>query len=112
MSTAGGAGIGGGKRAKDKGGYGGNITISSGSKVVATSYDYGEAQDLVNRLDGYIDHSGMKTDDTAYAGGIVSMVSFLIDLFDNDLYGTGIGGGYHGGAGTITISDSKVTAVP
>lgn len=60
-----GAGIGGGKRAKDKGGYGGNITISSGSKVVATSSDYGEAQDLVNRLDGYIDHSGMKTDDIA-----------------------------------------------
>ena len=60
-----GAGIGGSKRAKDKGGYGGNITISSGSKVVATSSDYGEAQDLVNRLDGYIDHSGMKTDDIA-----------------------------------------------
>ena len=76
MSTAGGAGIGGGKRAKDKGGYVGNITISSGSKVVATSSDYGEAQDLVNRLDGYIDHSGMKTDDTAYAGGIVSIGAF------------------------------------
>ena len=57
-------------------GYGGNITISSGSKVVATSSDYGEAQDLVNRLDGYIDHSGMKTDDTAYAGGIVSIGAF------------------------------------
>lgn len=75
MATAGGAGIG-GKRAKDKGGYVGNITISSGSKVVATSSDYGEAQDLVNHLDGYIDHSGMKTDDTAYAGSIVSIGAF------------------------------------
>ena len=109
-STAGAAGIGGGKRVDKKGGHGGNISISNGSNVVATSSNYGQAQDFINQMDGYISNTKMKTDDSAYAAGIVSLVSFLVDLFDDDLSGTGIGGGYNGSAGTITISDSVVTA--
>ncbi|MBR0414960.1 MAG: hypothetical protein IJI67_07815 [Clostridia bacterium] len=108
--SAGGAGIGGGKRYKDRGGYGGNITIRSQANVVATSLSYGTAQDYVNRLNECIANSKMKLDDTAYGGGIASVISFLIEWFQDDLSGTGIGGGYNGSAGTISISDSKVTA--
>ena len=108
--SAGGAGIGGGKRYEGKGGDGGNITIHSHANVVATSLSYGTAQDYVNRLDECIANSKIKLDDSAYGAGAAALISFLIEWFQSDLSGAGIGGGYEGSAGTISISDSTVTA--
>lgn len=109
-STAGGAGIGGGRRSDNCGGYGGNITISSGANVVATSSSCKKSQDLINQLNGYISRTPMKSDASTYSVGAVAIVSWLIELFDYEISGAGIGGGYNSNAGTITISDSTVIA--
>ena len=80
MATAGGAGIG-GKRAKDKGGYVGNITISSGSKIVATSSDYGEAQDLVNHL-AVLEDTGLFKDPVCQCAFSVVDVRYNAEIAD------------------------------
>ena len=108
-STAGGAGIGGGKCDSNTGGYGGNITISD-STVVATSSEYEEAQAFKDTLNRCIGNSKMKTDATAFADSAVSMIALLVDLFDDNNSGTGIGGGTGGDAGTITLINSDITA--
>ena len=108
-STAGGAGIGGGKRDSNTGGHGGNITISD-STVVATSSEYEEAQAFKDTLNRCIGNSKMKTDATAFADSAVSMIALLVDLFDDNNSGAGIGGGTGGDAGTITLINSDITA--
>ena len=108
-STAGGAGIGGGKRDSNTGGHGGNITISD-STVVATSSEYAQAQAFKDTLNRCIGNSKMKTDATAFADSAVSLVAILVDLFDDNNSGTGIGGGTGGDAGTITLINSDITA--
>ncbi|MBE6818099.1 MAG: hypothetical protein E7517_04735 [Ruminococcaceae bacterium] len=108
--SAGGAGIGGGKYYSGAGGYGGDIKICSGANVVATSYNYGSAQDYINRMNECISSSKIKTDGSAYGSSVASLITFLIEWFQSNISGCGIGGGYGGGAGKITISDSKVIA--
>ena len=108
-STAGGAGIGGGKRDSSTGGYGGNITITD-SMVVATSSEYAEAQAFKDTLNRCIGNSKMKTDASAFADSSVSLIALLVDLFDDNNSGTGIGAGADGDVGTITLTNSDITA--
>ena len=108
--SAGGAGIGGGKYYSGAGGYGGDIKICSGANVVATSYSYGSAQDYINRMNECISGSKIKTDASAYGSSVASLITFLIEWFQSNISGCGIGGGYGGGAGNIIISGSKVIA--
>ena len=103
-ASAWGAGIGGGKE-----GNGGEITITN-STVTATSSNYGSAEDFLQAFDKATSKLGMKTNDQAYADAAVGVITLLIDLFDTDYSGAGIGGGHQGSGGTIKIINSTVEA--
>ena len=106
ISTAGGAGIGSGK----EGGTGGNIVIKDAA-VVAGSSNFSDSESLVNRM-----HNSVMVlrnppiGNNINVGAAIQTIAWLIDIFDTDYSGAGIGGGHKSGVDSISITNSEVVA--
>ena len=105
-STTGGAGIGGGCE-----GNNGTVNISgANTKVTATSETYKNGQAWSDAMEKGIEKTNFYSDAHKYYAGIMLIIQGLVELFGGEDSGCGIGGGYEGRAGTITIDGSTVVA--
>ncbi len=105
-ATMGGAGIGGGCE-----GDNGTVNISgSNTKVKATSETYKDGQAWSDAMNAGINNTNFYSDAHKYYATAMLFIKGLVELFGGEDSGCGIGGGYKGRAGTITIDGSTVNA--
>ena len=105
-STAGGAGIGSGK----EGGTGGNIVIKD-AMVVAGSSSFSDSESLVSQMQkNVMVLRNPPIGNNINVGAAIQTLACLIDIFDTDYSGAGIGGGHKSGVDSVSITNSEVVA--